>query len=134
MLNREETSATISTTFAYRFSTAKFHLIEFKRVVGWEPRGAHLLLRQVVGRAVSRLSVASPRTPTGGPAENLAGTNFGGLFTIRTAVGAWRQGGYQTRTARALAFIQLTCSDGRIGLCRIALCLRRNPHGARFLI
>jgi hypothetical protein len=49
VLNGEETLATVSTTFAYRFPTAEFHLIEFKGVVGWELRGAHLLLRQVLG-------------------------------------------------------------------------------------
>jgi hypothetical protein len=48
VLNREETLATISTTFASGFPTVRFHLSEFKGVVGWEPRRAHLLLRQVI--------------------------------------------------------------------------------------
>jgi hypothetical protein len=37
-----------STTFASRLQTTEFHLAEFKRVVGWEERRAHLLLRQVI--------------------------------------------------------------------------------------
>jgi hypothetical protein len=47
MLNREETLATISTTFVDAFASAGFHLFKFKRVMSWEQQKAHLLLREV---------------------------------------------------------------------------------------
>jgi hypothetical protein len=46
VLNREETLATISTTFANRLLIADFHLIEFKRFADLIRPGAHLQLRQ----------------------------------------------------------------------------------------